>query len=119
MEWVFELSFVVLLLLLNGFCAGAEIAILTARRGRREQQAKEGNASAQLAIQLASDPSRFLATVQVGITIVATLAAAYGGSELVEHLSNAMAGWPVRWLVNHREAVSLALVTAFVAALSL
>lgn len=119
MEWLTELLFVVVLILLNGFFAGAEIAILTARRGRLEQLAKAGKTSARIAIALAGNPGRFLSTVQVGITIVGTLAATYGGSKLVDHVSAFLVKASIAVVADHHEAISLAIVTAFVSLLSL
>jgi putative hemolysin len=84
-----ELFIVIALILANGFFSGAEMAIVASRRGRLRQLADEGDAAAQTALELASSPDRFLPTVQVGITLVGTLAAAYGGDQLVEPL----AGW--------------------------
>ena len=81
-----ELFIVFALILANGFFSGAEMAIVASRRGRLRQLADEGDAAARTALELASSPDRFLPTVQVGITLVGTLAAAYGGDQLVEPL---------------------------------
>ena len=70
-----ELIIIFVLILANGFFAGAEIAIIAAGRGRLQQQAAAGNHGAKLAIGLAADPSRFLPTVQVGISLIGTFAA--------------------------------------------
>ena len=69
---VTELFFILLLILANGFFAGAEIAIIAAGRGRLQQQADAGNHGAKLALELAADPNRFLPTVQVGISLIAS-----------------------------------------------
>jgi putative hemolysin len=75
------------LILANGFFSGAEMAIVASRRGRLRQLADAGDAAAKAALELASNPDRFLPTVQVGITLVGTLAAAYGGDTLVSGLA--------------------------------
>lgn len=58
------------LVLCGGVLAGAEMAIVTARRGRLEQAAAKGSIQARAALLLRADPERFLATVQIGITLV-------------------------------------------------
>lgn len=67
--------------------SGAEMAIVASRRGRLRSLADGGNAAAEKAFALANNPNRFLPTVQIGITLVATLAAAYGGDRVVSDLS--------------------------------
>jgi len=84
-----ELAIVLALILANGFFSGAEMAIVASRRGRLRQLADQGDAGAATALELASNPDRFLPTVQIGITLVGTLAAVYGGDRLVD----AFAGW--------------------------
>ena len=85
-SWPLELCVIFLLALLNGFFAAAEIAILTARRGRLEQLAENGDAASKVALNLAKDTDRFLPTVQVGITLVGTIASAFAGAHLKEPL---------------------------------
>ncbi len=63
------------------------MAIVASRRGRLRQMAEAGDAAARTALELASSPDRFLPTVQIGITLVGTLAAAYGGDRLVSDLA--------------------------------
>jgi putative hemolysin len=80
--------FIVLALILaNGFFSGAEMAIVASRRGRLRALADQGDRRARAALELASSPDRFLPTVQIGITLVGTLAAAYGGDSLVSELA--------------------------------
>jgi putative hemolysin len=82
-----ELLIVLLLILANGFFSGAEMAIVASRRGRLRALAEKGDRRAQAALDLAGSPDRFLPTVQIGITLVGTLAAAYGGDRLVSELT--------------------------------
>ncbi len=92
-----ELIIILALVLANGLFSGAEMAIVASRRGRLRAMADEGDASARIALELASNPDRFLPTVQVGVTLVGTLAAAYGGERLVamlrDNLAAAVPGW--------------------------
>ena len=82
-----EILIVLLLILANGFFSGAEMAIVASRRGRLRAMAEQGDRRAKAALELASSPDRFLPTVQIGITLVGTLAAAYGGDRLVSGVS--------------------------------
>jgi putative hemolysin len=110
-----ELFIVFALILANGFFSGAEMAIVASRRGRLRQLADEGDAAARTALELASSPDRFLPTVQVGITLVGTLAAAYGGDQLVEPLAAWLAANAPPLIANAATPIAL---TAFVALLS-
>ncbi len=85
------LLIVLALILANGFFSGAEMAIVASRRGRLRQLADRGDKAAAAAIELASSPDRFLPTVQIGITLVGTLAAAYGGDRLVSEIAQQIA----------------------------
>ena len=65
---VFEVGIVLILILLNGFFSGAEMALISLRKTRIKQLAKEGNRRAILAEKILQKPEDFLATVQIGIT---------------------------------------------------
>src|SRR5271165_7022483 len=105
-----ELLIIAGLILANGFFAAAEVAVLTARRNRLEQQARSQNRSAEKALELASHPEKFLPAVQVGITLIATLASAFGGATLARPLSEWLAAshWPL--LAENHAAIALATV---------
>ena len=75
-----EILIVLLLLVLNGVFAMSELAIVTARKVRLEQRAEDGDSGARAALALAHDPTQFLSTVQVGITLIGVLAGAFGGA---------------------------------------
>lgn len=74
------------LIVINGLFAMSEIAIVSSRRARLQQFADEGSSGAKSAIALSEDPTRFLSTVQVGITSIGILSGAIGESTLAEHL---------------------------------
>ena len=95
----FEIVLLVLLILANGAFAMAEIAVVSSRKSRLRAMADAGDAPAAAALALVDDPNRFLATVQVGITLVGVFAGAYGGATLAEPLAERLAGVPVigRW----------------------
>jgi putative hemolysin len=100
-----EILLIVLLLLLNGVFAMSEIAVVSARKARLQKRADDGSAGARRALELAEEPNRFLATVQVGITLVGILAGAFGGATIAENL----AGYFERYAVVAKYADALAL----------
>lgn len=114
-----ELAIIVLLILGNGFFAGAELAIVSARRGRMAQLAAAGDKRAHLVEQLQADPHRFLATVQIGVTLVGTMASAVGGATAVEVLKPVLQQAPLAIVRNTAEPLSLFLVVSLIAYLSL
>ncbi|HEY1011448.1 MAG TPA: hemolysin family protein [Herpetosiphonaceae bacterium] len=112
-----ELLIVLILTLANGFFSGSEIAIVSARRSRLEQQAAEGSRGAAKALALADQPDRFLATVQVGISLIGTFSAAFGGARI----GDILAAWfkQVPAVANYAEPLALGLVVAGLTYLSL
>lgn len=82
-----EILFVLLLLLANGVFVMAEIALVAARKAKLKTLADEGHNGARLAHELAMSPGRFLSTVQIGISLVATLAGAFGGARIAWHFT--------------------------------
>lgn len=70
------------LVVLNGLFSMSELAIVSARPARLKVLAENGSGGAQLALTLASDPGKFLSTVQIGITLIGIVAGAYSGSSL-------------------------------------
>lgn len=112
-----EVFVILALILANGFFAGAEIAIVALRKGRMEELAEEGRGSARAVLALRQQPERFLATVQVGITVVGASAAAFGGASLAERLAPELARF--EWLAERADAIALALVIAAVSYLSI
>src|SRR5688572_1650444 len=75
-----EILIVVFLILLNGAFAMSEVALLTARKPRLAALAKRGDAMAAAAIKLSEEPTRFLSTVQIGITLIGLLNGIYGNA---------------------------------------
>src|SRR5687768_44764 len=71
----------------NGLFALSEMALVSSRKARLQEMANDGNTKASAALQLANNPDHFLATVQVGITLVGVLAGALGGSTLAHELA--------------------------------
>lgn len=108
---------VLALVLLNGVFSGAEIAVLSIRRTRLQELLDDGNRSAAWVAALRRDPERFLATVQVGITVISATAAAFSGASVAEDLAPVIAAIPP--LAEHAEQIALVLVVSGVSYLSL
>ena len=85
---VFEIAIIVALTLLNGVFAMSELAVVSSRKSRLQHMAEEGVHGARTALRLIDDPSRFLSTVQIGITMVGVVAGAYGGATLGDRLGS-------------------------------
>jgi putative hemolysin len=114
-----ELALVAFLILVNGFFAGAEIAVNSARRVRIQPRAQAGDPRAQALLRLKADPDRFLAAVQIGVTLVGTLASAVGGVAAVEGLEPLLASLPLPWMRALAEPLAVGVVVFFIAFLSL
>jgi putative hemolysin len=116
MLWA-ELFLILALLLANGVFAMSEMAIVSARKVRLRQRAETGDPNARKALELAEHPSRFLSTVQVGITLIGILAGAYGGATVAEQLAVYVERVPA--LVEYADEIAFAAVVAGVTFLSL
>ena len=79
--WI-DVLIILALVALNGVLSMSELAIVSSREARLKAMAKGGSSGAQCALQLSSNPGRFLSTVQIGITLVGILAGAYSGAAL-------------------------------------
>jgi putative hemolysin len=83
-----EILIILLLILLNGLFSMSELAVVSSRRYALENKAKQGNKGAKKALQLANDPSHFLSTNQIGITLIGILLGAFSGETLVQPLES-------------------------------
>lgn len=88
-----ELVAVAFLIVLNGFFAMAELAVVSSRRPRLTAMADAGSAGARAALGLLENQSRFLSSVQIGITLIGVLAGAFGGATLAEDLAVYLEGF--------------------------
>jgi len=114
-----EIFFLLLLLVVNGLFSMSEMAVVSARKVRLQQLANQGNAKARTALDLADSPNQFLSTVQIGITLISTLAGAFGGATLAEKLANQLKQLPIPFLVANSDAIALFLVVLMITYLSL
>lgn len=114
-----EAVFVFLLILANGFFSGSEIAIISVRRSRIDQLIEEGKKSAQVVAHLKDDADRFLATVQIGITLVSSFASALGGASAIEFLRPLFQQSSIHFLQEWSEALAIGIVVVTISFLSL
>lgn len=82
-----DIVIIFLLILLNGFFALSEIAIVSARKNKLEAERKKGGKGAQRALKLRAEPDNFLSSVQVGITLIGIINGAYGGQAFAVYLT--------------------------------
>ena len=107
------------LILANGFFAAAEIAVISTRKTRVDTLLEKGLASAAAVARLKNDPDRFLATVQIGVTVFGTLASAIGGAAAIEFLKPALQSLPLPVVARWGESLAIVLVAIPIAYLSL
>jgi putative hemolysin len=103
-----EVGVLLVLVAANGLFSMAELAVLSARRVRLQKRAAAGDRGAGAALELAADPNRFLSTVQVGITLIGTIAGAYGGAALAQTLAESLEQVPA--LARSSRALAVAIV---------
>jgi putative hemolysin len=103
-----DVLLVLALILINGLFAMSEIAIVSSRRARLVQMAESGRKGARHALQLASEPTRFLSSVQVGITSIGILNGAIGEASLASRLRTSFEQIPV--MAPYAETLALAVM---------
>jgi putative hemolysin len=112
-----ELLIIALLILLNGLFVAAEFSLVRVRRTRIDQLVEEGNRRARRVERLVSQPARFLATIQIGLTFVGFLAATFAGASIVGDLTKFLQGIPA--LQPQAQLISLLLVTTVVSLITI
>jgi putative hemolysin len=111
---IWELAAILALVLANGFFALSEFSVIASRRSRLQQKVEEGKTGARTAVQLHENPDNFLATIQVGITLVGTLAGVFGGATLVKPLGGLIERIPVEAISEASAALAVAGVTVMI-----
>src|SRR5512141_2332347 len=107
---LFELLLILLLILLNGFFAASEISLISLRKSRVRHLVKSGNTKAKRIQKLQEEPERFLATIQIVVTLMGTLAATIGGVIAIERIKPFLASVPVEFISKTAEPISLVIV---------
>ena len=112
-----ELILILVLVLLNGYFAAMEMALVTSRRHRLKNLANLGKRGAKEVLHIKERPGHFLATVQVGITLLASFASAFGGAEAAPHIAQDLRSVP--WLAPYADQIALVLIVLAITYLSL
>jgi putative hemolysin len=112
MLWL-QITVVFLLILVNGFFAMAEMAVVSARKARLQHAAELGRDGARVALELKRDPGRFLSTVQIGITVISVIASAFGGAALADTLAQHLEAFP-GWVTDYAKSISFAAVVILI-----
>ncbi|MDR2326760.1 MAG: hemolysin family protein [Acidovorax sp.] len=108
-----EIPILIALILLNGLFAMSEIALVTARKARLQKLIDEGDSAAAAALKLGEDPTRFLSTIQIGITSIGVLNGIFGEAALAQPLSVWLVQWgvPASYASTASTAVVVVLIT--------
>ena len=112
-----EILILILLILTNGLFSLSEMAVVSARKVRLQQRAEEGSKGAKTALSLASQPTRFLSTVQIGITLIGILSGAFGGATIADSLAAWVARYPA--LEPYSRAIGVGIVVTVITYFSL
>lgn len=112
-----EILILILLILTNGLFSLAEMAVVSARKVKLQQSAEAGSKGARTALALAVEPTRFLSTVQIGITLIGILSGALGGATIAETLATYFAQYPV--LQPYSEEIGVGIVVTAITFFSL
>jgi len=110
----FEALLIALLILLNGYLAGTEIAVVTAKISTIQRMAESGRRNAKIFLRLKEEPDRFLATIQIGITAVSVLASAIGGAAAVKVIKPFLQAIPFRPLSIAAEPIAIGVVVVLI-----
>jgi len=112
-----DVLIVLLLIAINGVFAMSEIALVSSRKVRLQQWADEGNRGAAIALKLSGEPTRFLSTIQIGITSTAILSGVFGEAAIASELAEWMRQFPA--MVRYADPVSTAVMVVIITFMSL
>lgn len=117
MAYLLEIAIVLVLIALNGIFSMSEFALVSAKKTRLKQREDEGDTRAAVALKLANEPTPFLSTIQIGITLVGIFAGAFGGATIAEGLAAYLGKFPA--LSPYSDAISITLVVLIITYLTL
>ncbi|MDN7024396.1 HlyC/CorC family transporter [Methanoculleus sp. FWC-SCC1] len=117
MSYIVEIIIVLVLIVLNGIFAMSEFAIVSAKKTRLQQRAGEGDTRAAAALELMDEPTPFLSTIQIGITLVGIFAGAFGGATVAASLTGYLNQFPA--LAPYSGLLGIALVVLVITYLTL
>ncbi|MCP4566716.1 MAG: HlyC/CorC family transporter [FCB group bacterium] len=106
------------LVLANGFFAASEFSLIASRKSRIRQLADMGNKRAERTLRFLQQPDKFLAAIQVGITVIATIAGVFGGATLVESLTPLIADIPIDFISQTARPIAIVSIIIIISFLS-
>ncbi len=106
-----QIVLLIILIFLNAFFAAAEIAFISLNDAKIDCQVKEGNKKATKIKKMLENPSKFLATIQIGITIAGFLSSAFASEAFAKHLAGALYNWMPNISFNAWNSVSIVIIT--------
>jgi putative hemolysin len=112
--WPFDILLIGVLILLNGFFSASEIALISMRKSRVRHLVKSGHQAAKRVQRLQEEPERFLGTVQIGVTLVGSLASAIGGVIAIVHIKPIFLAIPVGFIQQAAEPLAVAAVVSII-----
>lgn len=112
-----EIPILLLLIVLNGVFAMSEMAVVSSRKARLQQWADEKRPGAAAALALTENPTYFLSTIQIGITVIGITSGAFGEATVARDFSRWLMQWPA--LVDHAGVIAIALVVVAITFTSL
>ncbi len=114
-----EIFLIAILILLSGYLAGTEIAVVTARKINIKQMAESGKKNAKIFLKLKEEPDRFLATIQIGITLMGVLASAIGGAASVKVIEPLLKEVPIKAISLAAGPIAIGIVVVIITYFSL
>ncbi len=112
--WLFDILLIASLIIVNGFFSASEISLISLRKSRVRHLVKSGDPAARRVQRLLEEPERFLGTVQIGITLVGTLAAAIGGIIAVVHIKPLLLSLPVAFIQKIAEPLAVVIMVSMI-----
>ncbi|MDD4730039.1 MAG: hemolysin family protein [Dysgonamonadaceae bacterium] len=112
-----NILFIIILILVNGFFALSEIALVSSKKSRLETERKKGHKGARTALKLQSDSDRFLSAIQVGITLIGIINGVYGGVTIAAKVAPFLKEYTL--LAPYAENISLVLVVFIITYVSI
>ncbi len=106
----FNILLILFFICLNGLFAAAEIAVVAARKSRLKQLAEENDRNAEILLRFKEEPDRFLATIQIAITLASVLASTIGGAAAVQVIKPLISELPYKPVAVSSEAISIGMV---------
>jgi putative hemolysin len=107
-----DIVLILFLILINGYFAASEIALISLRKSRVRHLVKSGSRTARRVQRLQEEPERFLATVQIGVTLVGSMASAIGGVIAIERLKPFLQDIPSEFVSSAAEPIAVVLMVS-------